>query len=302
MKATKDQELSVSDFAHGARKLRKIGPMFVSLAGGEPFIRKDLPEIVEAVSVHHLPFVTTNGWLVTPEVAKRLFRSGLFGAVISIDFADEKKHDENRGKEGAFKRAVDAVKYFVQARTNKLQKVNISAVLLRENIDQIEKLLILAKRLGAEFTLQPYAHIKTEGNPDGISHNHIITQDVSDHLLKLKRKYPNFKSSEEYLRRYDQFFQEGIDNCQAGRLFFNIDQKGDIAKCVEDLRNPVGNIKTIEIDDLKNALLQKQRKNRCKACWYGCRGEVECFYTWKGIKNTLSRIISIDGHRNGFDF
>jgi radical SAM protein with 4Fe4S-binding SPASM domain len=302
MKTRKEEELSVSDFALGARKLKKIGPMFVSLAGGEPMIRADLPEIVSAVSFCHFPFITTNGWLVTPEKAKRLFQSGLMGAVVSLDFADEKRHDENRGKEGAFKRAVAAVKYFVEAKTSKFQRVDITAVLLKENIDEIEKLIIFAKKLGAEFTLQPYAHIKTDGHDGAGISDHTITQEVSAHLLKLKRKYPNFKSTPEYLRRFDEFFCEGIGNCQAGRLFFNIDQKGDIAKCVEDLKNPVGNIRTIGIDELKNALLQKQRENRCKDCWYGCRGEVECFYTWNGVKNTLARIISRDGHRDGSDF
>ncbi len=302
MKTKKEEELSVSEFALGARKLRKLGPMFISLAGGEPLIRKDLPEIVSVVSSYHFPFITTNGWLATPDMAKRLFQSGLMGAVVSLDFADEKRHDENRGKEGASKKAVAAVKYFVEARTDKIQKVNVTAVLLKENVDEIEKLIILAGKLGAEFTLQPYANIKTDGHDEeGIS-DHTITREVSDHLLKLKRRYPHFKSSMEYLRRYDDFFREGIDGCQAGRLFFNIDQKGYIAKCVEDMQNPVGNVKTIGIDELKNALLQKQRENRCKACWYGCRGEVECFYTWNGVKNTLARIISKNGHGNGSDF
>ncbi len=295
----KNEELSVSEFALGARKLRKLAPMFISLAGGEPLIRKDLPEIVNAVSAYHFPFITTNGWLVTAQKAKTLFRSGLMGAVVSLDFADEKLHDENRGREGAFRRAVDAVKCFVQAKTDKIQKVNITAVLLKENIDQMEKLIILAGRLGAEFTLQPYAHIKTNGQQDEVITDHTITQEVSRHLLKLKRKYPNFKSSREYLRRYDEFFRAGISGCQAGKLFFNIDDRGDVAKCVEDMENPVGNIKTIGIDQLRNALLQKQVENRCKACWYGCRGEVESFYTWNGIKNTLARIVSGDGHGNG---
>lgn len=301
MKTRKEEELSVSDFALGARKLKKIGPMFISLAGGEPLIRRDLPEIVSAVSSYHFPFITTNGWLVTAEKAKRLFQSGLMGAVVSLDFTDEKKHDENRGKEGAFKRAVAAVKYFVKAKNNKFQKVDITAVLLKENVDEIEKLLILAKKLGAEFTLQPYANIKADGLEDEVTRDHTITQEVSDHLLKLKSKYPHFKSSKEYLRRYDGFFQEGIGGCQAGRLFFNIDQKGDIAKCVEDLQNPVGNIRTIGIRELRNALFQKQRENKCKACWYGCRGEVECFYTRNGVKNALARIVSPNGHRNGSD-
>jgi MoaA/NifB/PqqE/SkfB family radical SAM enzyme len=295
----RNQELSVSDFALGARKLRKLAPMFISLAGGEPLIRKDLSEIVSAVSAYHFPFITTNGWLATPERAKRLFRSGLMGAVVSLDFAEEKLHDQNRGREGAFKRATDAVRYFVEARADRIQKVNVTAVLLKENVDHIEKLIILAGKLGAEFTLQPYADIKTTGQQDQVITDHTLTREVSDHLLKLKRKYPNFKSSREYLRRYDDFFDGGVDGCQAGRLFFNIDDRGDIAKCVEDMDNPVGNIKTVAIDQLRNSLVQKQIENRCKACWYGCRGEVESFYTWNGVKNTLARIVSKDGHGNG---
>lgn len=298
MKTKKEEELTVSEFALSARKLAEIGPMLVSLAGGEPLLRKDLPEIVSAVSACHFPFITTNGWLVTPEKAKSLFQSGLMGAVVSLDFANEKLHDQNRGKEGAFSRAVDAVKHFVEARRNKVQRVGITAVLLKENIDEIEKLIILAVKLGAEFTLQPYADIKASGHQDEAITDHTITQEVSDHLLKLKRKYPNFKSSKEYLRRYDDFFAGGVDGCQAGRLFFNIDQKGDIAKCVEDLESPVGNIRTIGIKELRNALLHRQIENKCKACWYGCRGEVECFYSWNGIRNALGRIKPGQGNGN----
>ena len=294
-----EDELTPSEFALGARKLRRIGPMFISLAGGEPLIRGDLPEIVSAVSAYHFPFVTTNGWLVTPQSARRLFQSGLMGAVVSLDFADEKKHDENRGKEGAFKRAIAAVNHFVEAKTSKLQKVNVTAVLLKENVDEIEKLIILSRKLGAEFTLQPYARIKTNGQDGGGIKDHTVTREVSDHLLKLKSKYSDFKSSVEYLKRYDDFLSQGIGGCQAGRLFFNIDHKGDIAKCVEDMQNPVGNIRTIGIDQIKKALLQKQRENRCKACWYGCRGEVECFYTCSGVKNTLTRVVSGNGGGNG---
>jgi MoaA/NifB/PqqE/SkfB family radical SAM enzyme len=300
MENRRERELSVSDFTRAARKLRQLGPMFVSLAGGEPLIRKDLPQIVKAVSFYHFPFVTTNGWLVTPEKAKELFRSGLMGAVISLDFAEEKLHDENRGKEGAFRKAVQAVEYFVEAKQSKIQKVNVTAVLLKDNVDQIEKLIVLTGKLGAEFTLQPYADIKTNGQQENVITNHNITQEVSWHLLQLKRKHPHFKSSREYLQRYDEFFTCGIEGCQAGRLFFNIDDQGDIAKCVEDMDNPVGNIKGIEIDQLKNALFQRQNENKCKACWYGCRGEVESFYTLNGIWNCFSRMITGNGNGNGF--
>ncbi len=291
METDPKEELTISEFASGARKLKKIGTMIVSLAGGEPTIRKDLPELVRAVSAYHFPFITTNGWLVNQKTATRLFQSGLMGAAVSIDFPEEKKHDENRGKEGAFRRAVQAVRYFVEAKSNRFQRVDITAVLLKENLDQIEKLIILAKSLGAEFTLQPYSDLKVARSGDGF----FVNGEVSKHLLELRRKYPNFKSSTEYVRRFDQFFNGGVDQCQAGRLFFNIDQKGDIAKCVEDLKNPIGNIRTVEIEEMKNKLLRKHEENKCKCCWYGCRGEVECFYTRDGMKSSLGRVLGYRG-------
>ena len=291
MKTDPKEELTVSDFASGAQKLKQIGTMIVSLAGGEPLIRKDLPELVQEVSAYHFPFITTNGWLVTQEKAKQLFSSGLMGAAVSIDFPEDKKHDQNRGREGAFRRAIEAVKYFVEAKSNRFQKVDITAVLLKENLDQMEKLIILAKNLGAEFTLQPYSDLKTVRSERDFS----VDREVSKHLLQLKKKYPNFKSSTEYLGRFDQFLNGGVDRCQAGRLFFNIDQRGEIAKCVEDLKNPIGNIRTVEINEMKSKLLKKQEENECKCCWYGCRGEVECFYTWNGIRSSLGRIFAYKG-------
>jgi MoaA/NifB/PqqE/SkfB family radical SAM enzyme len=163
MKTDPTEELTISDFASGARKLKKIGTMIVSLAGGEPMIRKDLPELVRVVSAYHFPFITTNGWLVTENRARQLFESGLMGAAVSIDFADEKKHDENRGKEGAFKKAVQAVRFFVEAKTNRFQRVDITTVLLKENLDQLEKLILLAKSLGAEFTLRTRLLCRSRG-------------------------------------------------------------------------------------------------------------------------------------------
>jgi MoaA/NifB/PqqE/SkfB family radical SAM enzyme len=199
MQTDAKEELTISDFGSGAQKLKNIGTMIVSLAGGEPMMRKDLPELVRVVSAYHFPFITTNGWLVTQNKAKQLFESGLMGVAVSIDFPEEKKHDENRGKEGAFRRTVQAVKYFVEAKSNRFRRVDITAVLLKENSDQIEELIILAKKLGAEFTLQPYSDLKTVKSEYDFS----VDREVSKHLLELKRKYPNFKSSIEYLRRFD---------------------------------------------------------------------------------------------------
>ncbi|MCK4601218.1 MAG: radical SAM protein, partial [Phycisphaerae bacterium] len=126
----KADEPTVQDYAVGARKLASYGTLLISLAGGEPLLRKDLPEIVAEVGRYHFPFVTTNGWHVTPQVARDLMRAGAWGVSVSVDYATASRHDERRGKSGAWQRAWRAVELLSAARVHKFQRVNVLAVLM----------------------------------------------------------------------------------------------------------------------------------------------------------------------------
>jgi MoaA/NifB/PqqE/SkfB family radical SAM enzyme len=278
-------ELTPAQFAAGAKKLGEIGNMMISIAGGEPLLRKDLPEIIEALAKYHLPMVTTNGWLATEQTARALWKNGLFGVSISIDFDNAEKHDDARGVKGAYDRAVKALEIFTAARTSRRQKVNLMAVLRRDNLDQMEKLILLAKRHGAYFMVQPYCHLKN-GNP-----TFVPEANVSAPLLALKKKHKNFLSNTEFLARFDRALSGGVGGCLAGRSFFNIDEKGDIAKCVEDMEHPIGNILTNSADEIAEGLARAHRSNNCNWCWYNCRGEVEVMYSPRGFLNALGTVL-----------
>jgi MoaA/NifB/PqqE/SkfB family radical SAM enzyme len=278
-------ELTPAQFAAGAKKLGEIGNMMISIAGGEPLLRKDLPEIVQAIAAYHLPMITTNGWLATEQTARELWASGLYGASISVDFDDAEKHDAARGVNGAYDRAVKALEIFAAARTSPRQKVNLMAVLRRDNLDHMEKLILLAKKHGAYFMVQPYCHLKngkTSFTPEAR---------VSAHLLALKKKHRNFLSNAEFLARFDQALSGGVTGCLAGRSFFNIDEKGDIAKCVEDMEHPIGNILALSADEIAQGLARAFRENNCNWCWYNCRGEVEVMYSRRGFLNALGTVL-----------
>ena len=72
-------EQTVADFAAGSAKLARLGTLMISLAGGEPLLRADIAEVVGALAKFHFPFLTTNGWHVTAELARDLFEAGLWG-------------------------------------------------------------------------------------------------------------------------------------------------------------------------------------------------------------------------------
>ena len=93
------RELAPAEIERGARNLARISSLMISIGGGEPFLRDDLPEIIAAMARWHMPLVTTNGWRVTAENARAAFRAGLWGASVSLDYADPGRHDRARGVE-----------------------------------------------------------------------------------------------------------------------------------------------------------------------------------------------------------
>lgn len=287
-------EQSVEAFRAGSRKLAKLGSLLISLAGGEPLLRNDIAEVVRAVGKYHLPFLTTNGWLATPELARELFGAGLWGVSVSLDYADAKRHDKARGMPGAFDRAVQALEYFSAARRYDWQRVNVMSVLLDDNLDEVEPLLELAARYGAYVMIQPYGVRKTG------SHRFVHGADgVSNRLLALKRSHPNFLSNEVFLSRFDEALNGGVPDCRAGQAFFNIDSCGDIAICVEERARPVANLYRNSARGIVERLNAAARGNTCTACWYNCRGEVEMLYRPRSLLRSLPLILFDRGRACG---
>ena len=289
-----EPEPTVKDYAIGARKLASYGSMFISLAGGEPLLREDLPDIAREIAHFHLPFVTTNGWLATPELAEELMAAGLWGVSISIDYADPAKHDTARGMNGAWEQAWRAVEMFARARKYDYQRVNVMAVLLRDNLDDFQTLLEMAAEHRAYFMVQPYGYLKTGSH----AHEH-NDGPVATRLLELWKSHQNFLSNPHYLGKFDQFLNGGIPNCRAGRAFFNIDSTGDIAICVENRKKPIANLLRDSRHTIRDRLRAASRNNPCTQCWYNCRGEVESLYKPRSLLMSLPSFIHNRGAAKG---
>ncbi len=279
-------EPTVEQIDRACGKLDKLGTTFISLAGGEPLIRDDIVEICHRVARFHISFVTTNGWYLTPELARQLFEAGLWGVSVSIDYADPAMHDKRRGVEGAFERAVRALDYLQAARIHRWQRVNVMTVLLHDNLDHIEPLLQLAARHGAYLMVQPYGVLKT-GNPLFRCQQ----EGVSQRLLELKSRYGNFLSNKVFLRRIDEALNGGVSGCRAGTAFFNIDSLGQVTICVERRAQPVGNLYDDDEQDLIRRLRRDGKANHCQRCWYNCRGEVEMLYHPVGLMRSLPTLL-----------
>ena len=93
------KEHELKSFADAARF---FNPMMVTFTGGEPTLRRDLEELVSAVSkAIHVKYITmiTHGGMLTPDRAWSLWQAGINQFNISLDYLDG-RHDTARGIPG----------------------------------------------------------------------------------------------------------------------------------------------------------------------------------------------------------
>jgi 12,18-didecarboxysiroheme deacetylase len=90
--------------------LARFGVPVILFSGGEPMVRKDLPELAAyAVEKGVRAVISTNGTLITEKVARTLKKIGLSYVGISIDGMEE-VNDRFRGVKGAFKLALAGIR------------------------------------------------------------------------------------------------------------------------------------------------------------------------------------------------
>ncbi len=105
------QDLPRSEWSRFFEQLERHAVLEVSLTGGEPFARPDLPEILQDLSRHPLRFTLyTNATLVGAEEARLLAGLRRLRAVqVSLDAGSADGHDACRGA-GSFERAVRGIR------------------------------------------------------------------------------------------------------------------------------------------------------------------------------------------------
>ena len=104
--AQKYDQLSTDEAKAMIDDLAAFGAPVLLFSGGEPCVRPDLVELMHyAKDAGMRVVISTNGTLITPELAKQFAEVGLSYVGVSIDGSRE-THDEFRGMDGAFERSL----------------------------------------------------------------------------------------------------------------------------------------------------------------------------------------------------
>lgn len=208
-----------------AEDLGRLGAVVVTLTGGEPTLRADLPEIVSLFDERFCVTLGTTGHGLTPALAANLADRGLFAVGISLDATEAAEHDRLRGKEGAFESALLGLRTAGEAG---LYPYAVS-VGRREFIqrERLLEFLSFAASKGARevHLLEPFATGRLEGRTDVL-----LTPTERESLVNMqkevcKRNDLPILSSFAYLESAATF------GCGAGTSHLYVDGSGEVYPC-----------------------------------------------------------------------
>ncbi len=138
-----DNELSTSEGKILIDNLVEFGVPVMLFSGGEPLVRKDLPELAAyAVKKGMRAVISTNGTLITPQIARTLKDIGLSYVGISLDGMEE-INDRFRGVKGAFRLALKGIENCKKAGI----KVGLRFTINKSNTGQISEIFNLLEEM-----------------------------------------------------------------------------------------------------------------------------------------------------------
>jgi Fe-coproporphyrin III synthase len=148
--------------------LAAFGVPVVLFSGGEPLVRKDLPELASyAVGKGMRAVISTNGTLITAPVARTLKEIGLSYVGISLDGMQE-VNDRFRAVPGAFRSALDGIRNCQAAGI----KVGLRFTINRFNVQEIPSIFQLIEEM--DIPRVCFYHLVYAGRGSGL-----VEQDLS---------------------------------------------------------------------------------------------------------------------------
>lgn len=271
-----DHELSFAELERAFLGLRAMGVRIVEVSGGEPFLRRDLPEVLALLDRLGLLFTfTTNGAAITEDGLLALRRArGLLQVAMSLDSLDRERYRQLRGRD-QLERALAGLERLRAARLPAPLKINVAVG--RHNAAELPALLALARERGLFLSAFPVNQGPGAHRTDGAAfvcgpgeRERIAVR--FEELARLRRRgEPLWEPSAFYWAASRFLRGEPLPPCGAGELYLDLRADGSLAPCLE---LPA----VARVDDLVSGkaagALAAAREAVAR-----CRGSTPCCYT-----------------------
>jgi radical SAM protein with 4Fe4S-binding SPASM domain len=292
---------------HIIDEIYDFGASYLGLGGGEPLLRKDLPEILDyAKKIGLNVSLLTSGYFLEGKVFDNLVRNGV-RISLSIDGTEE-INDAIRGK-GAYAKAVSAMEKASRAGLLDCLVATLAKIdATRHNVtsEDMEHIIKLAQEYGARWVVihgfipfnRTKEHLARAPSPQQYEK---IWNEVYDLSLKYKGKpevnvYCPFYArvaKQRGIPNFDDWFKNFfLGKCAIAGKYMSVIENGDVIPCSFNDRIRLGNVHNKPLkqiwDELQTsefALKLRDRNNlkgKCGVCEYreicgGCRTRAEMY-------------------------
>lgn len=288
-----DNPLSTEEWKRVLDEVKRdfdISHLSLAVTGGEPLLNPDFFEIMTyAKQLGYTWGMTSNGTLITKEVAKKLGETGMSTISISVDGLEE-THDWFRESPGSYKKTIEGIKNLLSEGVFK--HVQITTVVHHRNYGELDAMYEEFKKLGIRswrvINIEPIGRAKN--NPELM-----LSKDEYKGVIEFIKTH-RFADKMQVTYGCSHFL--GIENerevrkayflCNAGVYVASIANNGNIIGCLDIERRPElvqGNIRKDTLKEVWENKFEVFRGNfrktgQCKKCknYKFCHGD--SFHTW----------------------
>ncbi|MBF0207966.1 MAG: radical SAM protein [Oligoflexia bacterium] len=294
-------ELTLEELEVVATNLRKVGSPLLVITGGEPFLRKDLEDIVRIFRKQGIQVrIQSNGQLINEDRIDALLSLGVSEYSISLDTLDFDKQDQINGRTGSGLQAIKALAILSRVLPRRANFTLVNTVVSPLNLHDLLALIKFVTRIGFFHSLIP-AHVR-DNTPVGTlgvggktlsSHDHnfkFITfcqlDSIFQQVLEMKKSGYHIHNSERFLRDSLSFLkgEKVVQRCLAPDVYFHIRYDGSVTACLEQSSGVGLNIANDDFWERYKRKSEYRKKLKtvatsCHGCMYACYAELNYFCT-----------------------
>lgn len=292
------EELSLAEYQRILREVREdfdIRTLQLCITGGEPLLRPDFFEIMAfARDLGYHWGMTSNGTLITKEVAHRLAECGMGTISVSIDGLPE-THDRLRGFPGGYALAMEGIQNLIDERA--FHHVQVTTVVNHGNIGELDALF----EIMCGLDIDSWRVINLEPIGRALLRPKLMCTPEDYRLLfrfireKRMQGYPVEYGCSHYLGpQLEREVRNWYWLCNAGIYTASIMANGDIGACLDIERRPEtiqGNIRRDRFRDVWEQRFSLFRRDLaadsefCRGCAHleHCRGDAH--HSWDYDRN-----------------
>ena len=256
---SRTDELSLDEIKVILTKFRRAGAMILSLWGGEPTLRQDLPEILaeaKRLGLHTSMCTNCN----TLAMKADAILPNLDTLLCSLDGVGE-THDRQRGVPGLFNKVLASLE---AARRFPHLRLKIWATVHTRNSGEQEQLARLAHAHGAWIEFFPVSLVAGHNNKD-VPNPELLAKVFADIARLKKAGYPVWNAD----RVIDKMARGTRFRCNFGRIGIHIDHRGTVYSCESPAGEQLhewGHYADIKLDHLYGSPEYKAAVKRLETC------------------------------------